>query len=318
MRMPESKHFEIQRIAEGVYAALGIPGSPTFSNAGIVDLGNQTLVFDTFEMPEAGKDLRDAARQLTGRPASYIVISHSHSDHWLGNQAFDPQVPVISAHGTLEEMPKDIGWVKELKEDHTDLAASVQEMQEALESETDPDKRRQLSGSLARFGGLLAALPTLELRFPDLTFEGHLVFRGNQRTVEVHTIAPGHTACDSYLVLPEEHIMFMGDLGFFQSQPFMAFCDPEAWQAWLQEMEDSDVEVFVPGHGPLGSRIDLGLQRQYLAAIMDLVARVIEQSRSVADALGETLPEPFDDWVQTGAARWESNIYSMYERLSEQ
>jgi len=136
--------------------------------------------------------------------------------------------------------------------------------------------------------------------------------------VEVHTIAPGHTACDSYLVLPEEHIIFMGDLGFFQSQPFIAFCDPAAWQAWLQAMEDSDVEVFVPGHGPLGSRIDLGLQRQYLAAIMNLVARVIEQSGSVEDALGETLPEPFDDWVQAGAARWESNIYSMHERLSEQ
>jgi cyclase len=52
-----SDHFVLERLADGVYAAIGRGGSPTFSNAGFVDLGNQTLIFDTFELPEAATDL---------------------------------------------------------------------------------------------------------------------------------------------------------------------------------------------------------------------------------------------------------------------
>ena len=73
--MPSSMHFELKEVAEGVYAAIGIPGGAAFSNAGIVDLGDQTMVFDTFQTPHAAQDLKDAAEALTGRTVSYVVIS---------------------------------------------------------------------------------------------------------------------------------------------------------------------------------------------------------------------------------------------------
>ena len=92
-RLPTSDHFEIHRIAEGVYPAIATQDGAAFSNAGIIDLGDRTLIFDAFETPKAAQDLRLAAEQLTERQASLVIISHAHDDHWLGNQVFD-------THGT--------------------------------------------------------------------------------------------------------------------------------------------------------------------------------------------------------------------------
>lgn len=83
-----SRHFQLEQLADGVYGAFGHEGAGTMANAGIVDLGGETLVFDTFFTPQAGADLRRAAEELTGRPVSLVVNSHWHADHTFGNQAF--------------------------------------------------------------------------------------------------------------------------------------------------------------------------------------------------------------------------------------
>lgn len=309
--LPTSEHFELRQVAEGVYAAFA------FSNAGIIDLGGQTLIFDTFEVPAAGQDLRAAAEHVTGRPATYVVISHAHSDHWCGNQAFDPSVPIITAPTIRQEMPASITWLQELKEDPSELAAEIEADRESLKAETDPRQRASLERSIVRMGQVLEFLPTLELRFPNLTFDGKLRFHGTKRVAELLSVAPGHTACDAYLVLPEDRIMFMGDLGFLQSQPFMVYSDPPAWAAWLEETERSGIEVFVPGHGPLGTKDDLALQRQYMGLLEDLVGQVIREGGTVEDAVARPLPPPFDAWLHGGMARWEANVHTVFERLSQ-
>jgi glyoxylase-like metal-dependent hydrolase (beta-lactamase superfamily II) len=313
--LPVSEHFELKQLAAGVYAAIGIPGGAAYSNAGIVDLGDQTLIFDTFETPQAARDLKAAAEHLTGRAATCVIISHCHADHWCGNQVFEPQTPIMTTHAIREEMPAAIGWLKEFKKDPVMLEQALQEDQELYEKEADPRWRASREASMARTRHLLAALPTLEFRFPDLTFDGELVFYGTRRTVEVHSVAPGHTASDIYLILPEDRIVFMGDLGFFQCQPFMVFCDPLAWKAHLARMEHTDFETFVPGHGPLGTRADLTLQRQYIQALEELVGQAIQKGLSAEETVERPLPAPFDAWLHGSMGRWEANVMSMHERL---
>jgi glyoxylase-like metal-dependent hydrolase (beta-lactamase superfamily II) len=314
-RLPSSEHFQIEQLADGVYAAIAVPGGAAFSNAGIVDLGDRTLLFDTFETPRAATDLKVAAEELAGRPATYLVISHSHADHWCGNQVFDPQVPVIAGHLTREEMPKDIAFLRRFKEDPAQVEQEIRAYQERLEETVDPHLRTAIEGAIVRMGYWLEMLPTLEFRYPNLTFDGNLVFHGAQRTVELHAVAPGHTVCDVYLHLPEDRIVLMGDLGFFQSQPFMAFCDPQAWMAHLQQMEQADVETFVPGHGPLGTKADLALQRQYITLVEERIAQAVQDGAPVEAVLEQGLPAPFDAWL-FGSARWEANVHTLYERMS--
>jgi cyclase len=313
---PTSEHFELKELARGVYAAIATEDGSAYSNAGIVDLGDQTLIFDAFQTPQAAKNLQIAAEVLTERPPTYVIISHSHSDHWCGNQAFAPHIPIITTHTTLEEMPESIGWLEELKETPVELEQAIEEDRDSLDAETDPRRRASLERSITRMGHMLAMLPTLEVRFPNLTFGNRLVFRGTRRTAELREAAPGHTASDAYLVLPEDRIIFMGDLGFFQCQPYAVYADPQAWVAHLEEMEQSSAETFVPGHGPVGTKTDLALQRQYIMLLQELVVGAIEEGLSVEGTLEKSLPAPFDAWLHGGMARWEANVRSTYERLA--
>jgi glyoxylase-like metal-dependent hydrolase (beta-lactamase superfamily II) len=165
-------------------------------------------------------------------------------------------------------------------------------------------------------GRLQAALPNMEFRYPNLTFERRLAFEDSRRKAELHVVEPGHTDSDAFLLLPEERVLFMGDLGFFGCQPFMVFCDPAAWRAWLKEAEEFDVEAFVPGHGPLGTVADLVLQRQYIAVVEDLVAQAVQEGLMVEETMALPLPEPFDAWLAGGMARWEANMQALYKHLA--
>ncbi|KZS43262.1 hypothetical protein AWU65_01185 [Paenibacillus glucanolyticus] len=95
-----SKHFVLNDVAEGVFAVISVPGTGSLGNAAIIDLGDSTLVVDTFTTIEAAEDLQAAAEFLTGRTASYVINTHWHSDHTFGNQVFASTAQIISTSTT--------------------------------------------------------------------------------------------------------------------------------------------------------------------------------------------------------------------------
>ena len=310
---PLSEHFSLEQIAAGVYAAMASDLGGAYSNAGIVDLGGATLIVDTFATPQAAQDLRVAAERLTGRPTRWVVNTHFHSDHWLGNQVY-AGATIIATHRTRALMAAGSGHFRTFKENPAEFEKEIQEDEKAAEAETDPVLRASLQRRVARGRQTLAALSTLELRFPDLTFHGKLVFHGAARTVELVAPGRGHTAGDAYLALPAEGIVFTGDLCFFTSPPFMGSSDPPAWQARMEELERSSFTTFVPGHGPLGTKKEVALQRQYLVAVQEMVARAIQEGRSLEQALEQPLPEGFAAWGDF--VQWNRmNVEFLYRRL---
>jgi cyclase len=313
---PTSEHFTLEEIAGGVYAAIAIKGKAAFSNAGIVDLGDRTIVFDAFETPIAAQDLRQAAESLTGRPATILVISHAHDDHWLGDQAF-AGATVISTPAIREQMVASAAGIEEDKADPGEIESIIREQQERLAGETDERRRAEIEHAIARWQYALQALPTLDPLFPDQTFDGQVVFHGARRKVELVTQGKGHTSSDCTLILPQEKIAFVGDLAFFGRQPFMAYCDPRAWVAQLEGFERSEIEVFVPGHGPVGSKADVSLEREYILMLENWVAQAIEKGEPVESVLQRPLPKPFDAWSIDGLPA-EYNVRALYERLSDE
>jgi cyclase len=313
--LPVSEHFDLIEVAAGAYAAIGVEGGGAYSNAGIVDLGDQTLIFDTFQTVRAAQDLRVAAEHLTGRQATAVIISHAHGDHWMGNQVFADHAPIIATEEIREQMSTTAENIKQLQEDPSKLKAMIQQNEAQLQAETDEGKRASLVALNARWRRTLEMLPTLELWLPNQTFDGKRVFHGTHRTAELLTKGKGHTSSDCYLVLPEERVAFVGDLAFFQCQPFMGYCDPEAWKAQLEGMERSDVETFVPGHGPVGTKADIALLRKYITALEDMVSRTVARGGTVEDALQQSLPDPFDVWISGDRDLFETNVRSSYQRL---
>src|ERR1700745_4299209 len=102
-----TKNFFIQQLAPGVWAAIqNDKGGHAISNAGIINLGNKTLVFDAFMNPDAAIELKQIAEQLTKHPVSFVVNSHYHDDHIRGNQVFVSGASIMSTEWTRNEMQK--------------------------------------------------------------------------------------------------------------------------------------------------------------------------------------------------------------------
>jgi glyoxylase-like metal-dependent hydrolase (beta-lactamase superfamily II) len=278
----------------------------------LVDLGDQTLVFDVFENPAAAQDLLEASIQLTGRRPSLVIVSHKHPDHWGGLQVFEGST-VLATQATRQAMIPFIEKILATKQDPSSIENELQETEARLAAEIDPQKRQIMQLVISRRRHTLQALPRLEPRLPDLTFEGKLVFHGSRRLAELIDTGKGHTESDSLLSLPQDGLVFIGDIGFFQAHAFMSDCYPAEWVARLEELAGWEVETYVPGHGPVGDKADLLLVAAYIRTLEDLVRGVVEGGGSLEDALALTLPAPFDGWYTT-SRRFEPNVRSIFKR----
>lgn len=72
-------------------------------NAGFLLAGDQVLIIDALISPGTGRQLADHLRRVTGKPPSYLINTHHHGDHVLGNQAFSPPA-VIIAHENVHQV----------------------------------------------------------------------------------------------------------------------------------------------------------------------------------------------------------------------
>jgi cyclase len=312
---PIAKHFQLQQLKDGIYAAISIDGTGSMSNAGIIDLGDCILIFDTFFTPQAAEDLRLAAEQLLDKPVRYVINSHMHEDHVHGNQVFSKEADIIATSRTRELIGTRV--VENLAENKSDIAggqAVLKSLEEQIVQEQNVEKRKQLELSLATNREYLSAVPTMEIVLPNLTFEQKLVLYGSRRTIELLTYGGGHTDSDAFLYLPGERLAFMGDLLFVKNHPWMGDGHPEEWLPILDRVKELAIDIFVPGHGPVGTREDISLLQQYITTIVQLSKELHEADKPLEEAKKTAMPAPFDTWGSCEVFSW--NMEFLYDRLS--
>jgi glyoxylase-like metal-dependent hydrolase (beta-lactamase superfamily II) len=315
MTQPVSKHFIIEPLTEGVYAALAKPGGLAGSNAGIVDLGDRVVLFDTFSAPQAARDLARIAEQLTGHPVSAVINSHWHSDHVSGNPAFGPDIPVISTAPTrdliAERLPPYIAQQKE------HIPHVLADLDRRFREETDPAQLEELGEEIDYYRLELVELPHLALRLPDQTFTDRLTLQGPARAVELLTFGGGHTVSDALLVLPDDQIAFVADLLFHGYHPWLGDGDPAEWLRIYDHIEALDplVEVVVPGHGAVATLDAFAALRRYIPALQQLAAEMRQNGGTVDDAAAVRVPAAFSGWI--GAPTFSRNMRFLAERVQQ-
>lgn len=294
LRLPESKHFKVEQLAEGVYAAVASEQGYAICNAGIIDIGDRTIIFDTFISPKAARDLLNVAEQLTSNKITHVVNSHEHNDHIRGNQVFDSDVDIISTELTREAItrnePEEINTEKET------IPQAIIDAHNKLETEEDPKRRRDLTFLVNYLQAMNDSHSELKTRLPNITFSRKFTIHGTKRDTELIPLA-GHTLSDIILYLPEEKIAFLSDLLFVNSHAYLASGSPKQWKQSLTEIETLGAQVFVPGHGPVGRSSDLSLMSQYIQSLENIVAYMIKSHKPVEQAYLEPVPPPFDTWL---------------------
>jgi glyoxylase-like metal-dependent hydrolase (beta-lactamase superfamily II) len=293
-RLPKSKHFQIERLADGVYAAVASAQGYAICNAGIIDIGDRTILFDTFISPEAARDLLKVTEQLTSHKITHVVNSHGHNDHIRGNQVFGSDVDIISTVLTREAIARN--EPEEIKSERETIPKEIIDAQSKLDAEKNPERRRELASLVVYLQAMSKSHSELKTRLPNITFEHKLTIHGTKRTVELLPLA-GHTASDVILYLPEEKIAFMGDLLFVNCHPYLASGSPEQWKQSLTEAEALRVQTVIPGHGPVGRSADLSVMSQYIQSLESIVVNMIKSGKPVEQVSLEPVPSPFDTWL---------------------
>lgn len=307
---PTIENFVIQQLAPGVWAAIqNDQFGKAICNAGIIDLGDKTLVFDPFMTPEAARELRTVAENLTGRPVSIVVNSHYHNDHIRGNQVFKPEASIISTTWTREEIAKSEPEEQEWERRH---APALLQATRKLYQSRNGTERDELAMWIGYYQGMTESLDDLKTVLPDIVFNDTLWLMGTARNVKLEEFHNGHTSSDVVLYLPTEQIVFMGDLLFVKRHPWMSDGDPLNWQLILKNWyENKDVKTFVPGHGPVADRQALKDLQDYLAKMQDLAATANNDSLQLRLLL-QPIPSQYQNWYFSRF--YESNMKFLFTR----
>lgn len=286
MNSPPSRHYSFEAVVDGAYAAVARRDGWGICNSGLVDLGGESLVFDTSLTPTAARDLRTAVAGIFGRGPSLAANSHWHLDHSLGNQEF-PSVPIWGTRRTREillEMTDAL--MAELSREKVEK--DIGELEQRRDGLGSQEAREDLEFLIQINRAIAAEAGNLRIAAPNQTFETRVTLPG-ERGAELVSFGSGHTEADSILFLPHEKVIFAGDLVVVGLQPSMGSGDPDHWLVVLDEIDRLGAERIVPGHGPVVGAEGTHEIRGYVSGVLE-----------AADApIGATLPAAIRRWEGT-------------------
>ena len=254
-------------VVEGL-SALGSGANQNFiSNAAFIVTPAGVVVIDALGSPVLASQLLAEIRRVTTAPVTHVIVTHYHADHVYGLQTFKAAGARIMAHGAARQY---LG--SELAQQRLDASRLT------LAPWIDADTR---------------LIP------PDEWLnDGTTLVLGGVR-MEIKPAGPAHTPEDIVVYLPQDNVLFAGDLVFRRRIPFVGQADSGNWIKSLDKLLDFNPRVIVPGHGPvsLSARADMQLTRDYLVhlrRVMGPAARDMipfEDAYEAADWRGfESLP----------------------------
>ena len=286
---PASWHME--RIAEGVYAYLGPPGvTPIVSGNSVVIVGDDgVVVVDTGQLPSIARREIQEIRVLTDRPVRYVVTTHWHPDHWVGNGEFRRAYP----GAILVATPNTRAMAHSKAQPFTSVSytrSTIAAVRPMLDKGVGPDgkplraiTRAYLALGLAQldeYGGELAAV---QLAPPSATFEDSLTVWLGKREVDVRFLGRGNTGGDAVVWVPDAKVLATGDL-LVSPYPYAIGSFIGEWSETLDRLGEFGATAIIPGHGPVMH--DLA----YAHAVRDLLRDVQSQVKA-AVARGSSLED---------------------------
>ena len=209
----QEKKVSFTKLSDNAYAYTA-EGDP---NTGVVIGDDAVMVIDTQATPVMAQDVIRRIREVTDKPIRYVVMSHYHAVRVLGASAYQAQHVIAS-------------------QDTRDLIAErgAQDMKSEIE----------------RFPRLFQAVETIPgLTWPTLTFKGEMTLWLGSLEVKLMQVGRGHTKGDTIVWLPQQKILFSGDLVEFDATPYAGDAYFSDWPQTLDKLAAMKPLALVPGRG---------------------------------------------------------------------
>ena len=208
----------IQEVAPGVFAATQLAGA----NVGLIKTRCGAVLVDSPWLPQQARAWSAEVQRLCPDGVAYRVHTDYHLDHILG-ACFLPAALTI-AHETA--------WKHLRALDHDALVTRV------------------LEQAQGRFPDLTAQLAGVHIVLPQMTLGSSMTLWCDRAVEIVHF--GGHTPATLGVYLPQERVLFAGDLIVNGCHPYVGDAVSRQWLESLQRVRAMDVKVIVPGHGSPG------------------------------------------------------------------
>ncbi len=245
--------MKAERVADGVYAivspATDFPNEENKgwnSNAAFVITREGLLVFDTGSSETIGKALLKTIRTVSKAPIKWVVNSHSHGDHWLGNGAFVAEKPaeMLASDAAIDLMKKSgFDWVSRFN----NMSGGA-------------------TGSFTPVPAKRAVTQAMERTFGDIQVQ--ILF-------SEHSHSPG----DIVFWLPQKKVMVTGDAMYTGRPPATFDANIQQWIAFLAEMRELQPTVVIPGHGPVAGVEAIISLHDYFESLWTLVAEGFDEGK---------------------------------------
>jgi glyoxylase-like metal-dependent hydrolase (beta-lactamase superfamily II) len=247
------KTATLEELADGVYAYTA-EGDP---NVGCIVGTDAVLTIEARATPVMAQEWIDVVRTFTDKPFGDLVLTHYHAVRTLGASAFGARR--IVAHANTAE------WIEE-----RGLADWASEQ-----------------GRMPRLFKGADTIPGLTR--PTVTFEDALSLDLGSRRVELRYLGRGHTAGDIVVWLPDERIVFAGDLVEAQAAPYMGDAHIGDWRSTtLDHVAQLGAEQLVGGRGPVvrGASVAHAIEdtRAFLSTTLDGTRAIRESGGTLKDA----------------------------------
>jgi cyclase len=316
---PARYRVGLEDLGGGLWAWLQPNGGLGESNAGLVVGDGESLLIDTlWDLRLTRRMLAAIAPHTATAPIKRLVNTHSDGDHCWGNQLLS-QVPITATEAAAVDMMREdpqrlrmfsrIGaGLQTLKARDSvarlaqRLPASIARMRERFDPSTVPGSR-EMAG-LGAFARMLACydFEGISLTPPTETFTGSLELEVGGRRLELIEVGPAHSPGDLIVHVPDERVVFAGDLVFVGVTPIMWVGPVENWIAGLDRIIDLAPRLIVPGHGPTTGLAGARVMREYwafvAAAVRDRLADGADAQAAARDVVRsrEFSGLPFAAW----------------------
>jgi cyclase len=282
----------LKDIGNGLYAWLQPDGGWGWSNAGLIRDGEASLLVDTLFDMTLTRDMLSAMEDATGIGAgkiATIVNTHANGDHCHGNGCC-PQAEIIASEASAREM--------------AEVPPATLAMFKAAGAKLGP------AGTY--FADVFAPFDfeNVEERAPTKTFSGAMDMKVGDKAVRLIEVGPAHTGGDVLVHVPGDKAVFTGDILFINGTPLMWAGPVANWIRACETIIAMDVDVIVPGHGPITDKAGVRRVADYLAYVDREARKRFEAGLPVREAALDIALGDFSSWGD--GERIAVNVDSLY------
>jgi cyclase len=295
--------YRTVKVADGVYAFI-TPEERSGFQAGnsIAVIGEDAvLVFDTGNIPSATRRQIAEIRKLTGKPVRYVVNSHWHPDHNLGNPEYRAAFPDVTIVGTtatragiIRQMPIYLGQMKGFLPTDSLMKLRLSTGKARDGSPLTEAQRTMFRIYTEDFDEFYPEVLTAHADPPTRLVDDSLTLSLGRRQVRVISLGRGNTGGDAFVYIPDVKVLLTGDLVTLPC-PFPGTAFFSDWIRDLDYLKLLGAAVIVPGHG------DVQHDYRYVDLVRELLAYTRAQTQAaVRDGLSfeETLKQvSFKDFI---------------------